>query len=79
MTVNTPSGGTSSVAAAELEEHAAFHAARNARVSSPEALPDAPNSLTSNTAGDMSLADESSPILTNPMRGGLEFFFVSLS
>jgi hypothetical protein len=49
--VNTPSDGTSSVAAAESEEHAAFHAARNAAVSSSthEPSPDAPNALTSNT------------------------------
>ena len=51
--VNTPSDGTSSVAVAESEEHAAFHAARNAGVSSlhePPSLPDAPNALTSNTS-----------------------------
>jgi hypothetical protein len=54
--VNTPSDGTRSVAVAELEEHAAFHAARNARVSLPEALPDAPNALTSNTADELFLA-----------------------
>jgi hypothetical protein len=49
LMVNTPSDGTSSVAVVVLDEHAAFHAARNARVSLPEALPDAPNALTSNT------------------------------
>jgi hypothetical protein len=49
LMVNTPSDGTSSVAVVELDEHAAFHAARNARVSLPEPLPDAPNALTSNT------------------------------
>jgi len=51
--VNTPSDGTSSVAVAESEEHAAFHAARNASVSSlhePSSPPDAPNALTSNTS-----------------------------
>lgn len=49
LMVNTPSDGTSSVGVVELDEHAAFHAARNARVSLPEPLPDAPNALTSNT------------------------------
>jgi hypothetical protein len=41
--VNTPSDGTSSVE--KSDEHAAFHAARNAR----NPLPDAPNARTSNT------------------------------
>jgi len=53
LMVNTPSDGTSSVAVAESEEHAAFHAARNASVSSlhePSSPPDAPNALTSNTS-----------------------------
>lgn len=48
--VKTPSEGTTSVA--DPAEHAAFHAARNARVSledEPLPDPDAPNALTSNT------------------------------
>lgn len=48
--MNTPSAGTSSVA--DSAAHAAFHADRNARVSSSadvDPLPDAPNARTSNT------------------------------
>jgi hypothetical protein len=53
VTMNTPSAGTSSTA--ESTTHAAFHADRNAFVSSLDPLPIAPNNLTSNTIGVVEL------------------------